>query len=142
MAARAAALVALVALAAPHAARADTGAPAKTSAPANADPRRAARLRSARIQRDLGWGLAGTGVAAIACGIATVVFGFHDERGYTQGVVDVTAGAATTAVGLALAIPGVVLALRGQDRIADALWLRTVVTPAAGGVVGGLRISF
>ena len=126
-------------------AAAGTPAPGTPSAIARSevpDEKLAQRLRAARIQRNIGWGLAGVGIAALVAGAGTIAFGFHDERGFSQGVIDVIAGGATVAAGLALALPGVVLAMRGQEGITEVLWLRAFVAPGASGVSSGVLLVF
>ncbi len=108
------------------------------------------RYRSARIQRDLGWGLAAAGIALAAAGTATAVFGAYRDNYDVAGLLT---GVALAAAGVALTIPGIVLALRGQDVMAEVgsrmrLFV-PVVTPtrsgpsaAADGLLVGARFSF
>ncbi|MSP63633.1 MAG: hypothetical protein EXR72_25470 [Myxococcales bacterium] len=103
----------------------------------------AARYRGARLQRDLGWGLAGLGMALGGTGALTTVYGAYMDGYDVAGLV---AGVAITAVGAALAIPGIVLALRGQDGMTDVRWrmkaFGVAVAPLQGGAIAALRFVF
>ncbi len=102
------------------------------------------QVRSARFQRNLGWGLAAVGFGLLAAGAVATGFGIDDAtQSYDQHVVEVLAGVGTMAVGLAFAIPGMVLALRGQNAMTDATWrLRAIAAPVPSGGMVGARLLF
>lgn len=114
------------------------------------------RLRSAHIERNLGWALAAVGAVLAAAGTITAVFGAYQDGYNVAGLV---AGVALAAAGLAVAIPGIVLSLRGQNEIIEAEWRLRAIVPVGpvvpivapsssrAGVLGdgflvGARISF
>jgi hypothetical protein len=106
------------------------------------------RYRSARIQRDLGWGLAALGLALAAAGSTTAVYGAYQDGYNVAGLIT---GVSLAAAGAAFIIPGIVLALRGQDAMTDVGWrmravpllapLRSGPGASAGGVLVGVVLS-
>lgn len=103
-----------------------------------------ARYRAARIERNVGWGLAAAGIALVAAGGIAVGYAARDNvMTFEQHVGEAIAGGAAMAVGLALAVPGAVLSLRGQDAMTDVTWrLRAVVAPSRDGAMAALRVDF
>lgn len=86
-----------------------------------------ARLRSARIQRNLGWALSAVGAVLAATGTITAVYGAYQDGYNVAGLI---AGVSLAAAGVAFAIPGMVLSLRGQDEMIEAEWrLRAALAP-------------
>ena len=103
--------------------------------------------RRASIERRVGWGLSGAGLAIAAAG--AVVLGYGLDRGTWNDVTAViVSGSVLSSVGGAMLIPGVVLALHGQEKLTDAEWrlkqLGVLPTLAFGpsGVWLGARLVF
>ena len=105
------------------------------------------KQRRASIERRVGWGLTGAGLAGIATG--GIVLGFGLDRGSWSDVYPVVVtGSVSLALGGLMFVPGIVLALHGQERLTEAEWrlrqLGVLPTLAAGpgGLVIGARGTF
>src|SRR5262245_49474565 len=83
----------------------------------------------ARARRNVGISLAGAGVALAILGGVTIGFGTSDRNQLAAGV-ELGAGTLSSALGLALAIPGVVLWTLGQDDMDVASWRRSQLLTA------------
>lgn len=124
------------------------GRPARADAPSQAElaAKLKQSLRVAVIERDLGWGLAGVGLAATAAG--AVLLGTSGQASYDQGATRSTYGLIVLAAGAAHLIPGVVLAVVGQTRMTDLDWrLKAIasapfVAPTRGGLTLGASFRF
>lgn len=122
--------------------------PARADAPSQAEQTAKLQqgLRVAVLERDLGWGLAGLGLAATAAG--AVLLGTSGRASYDQGATNQTNGLITLGAGLATLIPGVVLALVGQTRMTDLDWrLKALaatpfIAPTRGGLALGAGFRF
>jgi hypothetical protein len=131
-----------------------TGATARAEPPAAGArrvdvPKLEAQRKAARVKRNLGWGLAAAGVALTCAGAALIGVATTDGNlSFDDAVLEAVAGGATALVGLLLAIPGAVLALRNQDAITDVEWrLRAAgatafIAPARSGATVGARFTF
>ena len=113
------------------------------------------RYQFATVRRDIGWGMAGVGMALIVAGALTVGYGFNSPgstsaSGYDQAAYDIVAGSATVAVGVGLAIPGIALAIQGQSEMTEVMWLMrgtpatmtAIVLPTRGGFVASWSVQF
>lgn len=104
------------------------------------------RRRVARTERAVGLGLAALGIAGVASGGA--LLGMAGQQPYDQGAAYERYGWLSVVSGAVLIVPGVVLAVVGQNALTDADWrLRllagTFVTPTpGGGAIAGFGLHF
>ena len=100
--------------------------------------------RKARVQRNLGWAFEAAGTVGLVAGAACVIFAFTDDRESYQGhLFAATTGLITAVVGALLLIPGVVLAIRGQEHMAAARFrLTPLLGPSPTGGSVGLHLRF
>lgn len=104
--------------------------PDDTMSPARVDPRALDRAyRRAQARRNVGIGLAGPGVALTILGSVLIVYGANDPHLFGGGA-EVASGSVSGGVGLAIAIPGVVLWILGQDDMDVATWRKNQLAPA------------
>lgn len=79
-----------------------------------------ARRRHAAIERNIGWGLAGAGMATAAVGVTLLGSSRVASLGYEEGAAYQLGGVLALSVGVLVLIPGVVLGLHGENAISDA----------------------
>jgi hypothetical protein len=103
-----------------------------------------ARYRAARVERNIGWGLAAAGTALVAAGAIAVGYAARDNvMTYEQHVGEAIGGAAAMSIGLALAIPGAVLSFRGQDAMAEVTWRwKLAIAPTRDGAMAAIGVRF
>lgn len=125
-------------------------------APVRADPlspvetrRLTARRHAAVIERDVGLAFAALGLAVLVAGGATIAYAYAQPKlSFEDGQSAVLAGGIMLGVGAALLVPGTVMPLDGQIKIADSDWrLRSpvvlpFVAPLGGGALAGALFRF
>ena len=101
------------------------------------------------LERDIGWALAGVGFGLATSGCIALGLGLGGSARFNEGATLETTGIAALATSVSLLIPGIVLAVHGQDRLAEIDWrLRgfsgaVFVAPLrGGGLVAGLTVAF
>jgi hypothetical protein len=80
--------------------------------------------RKARNKRNVGISLAIPGVASTLLGVVLIAYGANQEPYLYSEIAELVSGAITSAVGLAVGIPGVVLWSNGQDEMDVVKWRR------------------
>jgi hypothetical protein len=123
-------------------------------APHRLDPNTLERnYRRALARRNIGIAISIPGVALNILGTVLFAYGLTDGKNPNllgQGLEIVT-GAIITVIGLAIAVPGVILWITGQDSMDVLSWrrrqltsisLRPVVTPLRDGASLGLALTF
>ena len=118
--------------------------PPRLSSPLPPTERLFEAYRKARLQRNLGWAFETAGTVGLVAGAACVIFAFTDDREtYQSHLFVATTGLITAVVGALLLIPGVVLAIRGQEQMAAARFrLTPFLGPSAKGGGAGLLLRF
>ena len=77
--------------------------------------------RRAQARRNIGIGLTAPGVALAILGAVLIGYGAND-RNLLGGSVEVASGSVSAGVGVAVAIPGIVLWIMGQDDMDVVTW--------------------
>ena len=116
-------------------------------------PTPAELLRASRVgavaERNTGWALAGAGLALAFSGSVALGVGLGGGSRFNEGAALETSGIAVLSSSLLLLIPGVVLAVHGQDRLSDIDWRLRAIAGAGfaaplrgGGFLVGAKLYF
>ena len=114
------------------------------------EQQRVSTSRSAVRRRNAGWALAAVGVAAFA-GSAVLISQFYTSpvtsTDYFNNVLvpEYLSGIALAAIGIAITIPGIVLALQGQLDVSEEVLRptpRVSLVPTRGGAMVGLGFAY
>lgn len=101
------------------------------------------KRRLAGVERAAGWTIAGAGFVTIACGVVLFATSYSPLLHFEEGAANRSNGLITTAVGIGVLAPGLLLAFVGQRHITDLDWRlkELAVQPLAGPIPGGFLVG-